>query len=321
MLEREIETAKRAVTLASAVCAKVQGSLDLGRLDKADKSPVTVADFAAQAMVARALAEEFPDDALVAEEGSAQLRDRDKCALLERVAGLCDTTMEDALEWIAGGEDKPARRFWTLDPIDGTKGFLRGEQYAVALGLILDGEVVLGVLGCPNLPLAGAEACEPGGGTLLWAVRGGEPQQAALGSAAAQVIRVSDHRAAADWRACESVEAAHSRHDVAAELSAKLGVGGSVRVDSQVKYALVARGDAEIYWRLPTRPGYEEKIWDHAAGSLIVQAAGGRVTDVHGRPLDFSHGRTLSANRGVLATHGPPHDALVAETTRRFAGT
>ena len=43
-------------------------------------------------------------------------------------------------------------RYWTLDPIDGTKGFLRGDQYAVALGLIDDGEVILGVLGCPNLP-------------------------------------------------------------------------------------------------------------------------------------------------------------------------
>ncbi len=320
MLTEELETARRAVTLASAVCAEVQRSLDVGRLDKSDKSPVTVADFAAQAVVARALAEAFPDDALVGEEGSAELRDRDNRALLERVAGLCDTTMEKALEWIDRGEGKPAKRFWTLDPIDGTKGFLRGEQYAVALGLIVDGEVVLGVLGCPNLSLSGADACEPGAGTMLWAVRGSAPQQAPLAGGAATAIHVSDRATPQEWRACESVEAGHSRHDVAAELGEKLGVGGSVRVDSQVKYALVARGDAEIYWRLPTRPGYEEKIWDHAAGSLIVEAAGGRVTDVHGHPLEFGHGRTLSTNRGVLATHGPPHDALVAETARRFAG-
>lgn len=43
-------------------------------------------------------------------------------------------------------------RFWTLDPIDGTKGFLRGDQYAVCLALIDNGQVQVGVLGCPNLP-------------------------------------------------------------------------------------------------------------------------------------------------------------------------
>lgn len=53
---------------------------------------------------------------------------------------------------------------WTLDPIDGTKGFLRGEQYAVCLSLIVDAKPVLGVIGCPNLPVDpskpdGAKGC------------------------------------------------------------------------------------------------------------------------------------------------------------------
>jgi HAL2 family 3'(2'),5'-bisphosphate nucleotidase len=318
MMDRELEVARRAVAAACEVCAEVQRGVDPGRLEKGDKSPVTVADFAAQAVVARTLSDAFADDALVAEEGSSELRDAANRALLDRVASLCRAAPEQALAWLDRGAGSPSRRFWTLDPIDGTKGFLRGEQYAVALGLVVDGKVVLGVLGCPNLPQSGADACEPGHGTLLWALRGTTPQQRALSGGDASAIHVSDRRAPRDWRACESVEAGHSRHDVAAELSEELGVGGSVRVDSQVKYALVARGDAEIYWRLPTRPGYEEKIWDHAAGSLIVEAAGGRVTDVHGLPLDFSKGRTLSANRGVLSTHGPPHEALVALTAQRF---
>lgn len=61
----------------------------------------------------------------------------------------------------------------------------------------------------------------------------------------------------------------------------------------------MSRGDAEIYLRLP-RPGkrYEEKIWDHAAGVVVVEEAGGRVTDVYGKPLDFSQGRTLKENTG-----------------------
>ncbi len=74
----------------------------------------------------------------------------------------------------------------------------------------------------------------------------------------------------------------------------------------------MARGDAEIYLRLPTKPGYVERIWDHAAGFMVVSEAGGRVSDVRGAPLDFSKGRGLEANRGVIATHGPLHDEVVA---------
>ena len=84
------------------------------------------------------------------------------------------------------------------------------------------------------------------------------------------------------------------------------------RLDSQCKYGAVARGDANIYLRLPTRADYREKIWDHAAGAYVVEQAGGRVTDVDGRPLEFTHGRTLANNRGVIATNGEFHDDVVA---------
>ncbi len=84
------------------------------------------------------------------------------------------------------------------------------------------------------------------------------------------------------------------------------------RIDSQCKYAAVARNDASIYLRLPTRKDYQEKIWDHAAGKLVVECAGGKVTDVDGKPLDFGRGRTLADNRGVVATCGAIHDEVIA---------
>jgi 3'(2'), 5'-bisphosphate nucleotidase len=86
-------------------------------------------------------------------------------------------------------------------------------------------------------------------------------------------------------------------------------------MDSQCKYGAVARGDASIYLRLPTRSDYQEKIWDHAAGMLVVEQAGGRVSDIDGAPLDFRHGRTLARNRGVVATAGGVH-ARVLEAIR-----
>jgi 3'(2'), 5'-bisphosphate nucleotidase len=66
--------------------------------------------------------------------------------------------------------------FWCLDPIDGTKGFLRGEQYAVCLALVVDSQVQLGVIGCPNLPQDLSELDSPRG-SLFVAVRGKGAQQ------------------------------------------------------------------------------------------------------------------------------------------------
>jgi 3'(2'), 5'-bisphosphate nucleotidase len=84
-----------------------------------------------------------------------------------------------------------------------------------------------------------------------------------------------------------------------------------VRLDSQVKYAAVAAGEAEIYLRPRSRPDYRENVWDHAAGVAVVEHAGGRVTDLDGRVLDFRHGRRLEENRGVLATNGAVHDLML----------
>jgi 3'(2'), 5'-bisphosphate nucleotidase len=111
---------------------------------------------------------------------------------------------------------------------------------------------------------------------------------------------------------CESVESAHTAQGRAGRIAEKLGVEAPpYRIDSQCKYAAIARGDASIYLRLPTRPGYEERIWDHAAGCIVVEEAGGRVTDIHGEPLDFTQGRTLKRNKGVVATNGLLHDRVI----------
>jgi 3'-phosphoadenosine 5'-phosphosulfate (PAPS) 3'-phosphatase len=85
------------------------------------------------------------------------------------------------------------------------------------------------------------------------------------------------------------------------------------QMDSQVKYGIVASGSAEIYLRIPNpdTPDYHEKIWDHAAGSLIVEEAGGWVSDIDGKKLDFSAGKTLRRNRGILATNGRIHSRVL----------
>ena len=312
----EQEVALQAVRQAARICRTIQAEITPDVLSKKDKSPVTVADFSSQALICREVGDAFPDDPIVGEEDSAELRTPENAAFLQGVLrhltsqGL-RTSADEACRWIdRGGAQSFSSRFWTLDPIDGTKGFLRGEQYAVALALIVDGRIDLAVLGCPNLPFPG----QAGSGTLCYAVRGQGAWMAPLEGASLPVkISVSPQSNAELARLCESVESGHSAHSESAVVATKLGISAEpVRMDSQAKYAAVARGDAEIYLRLPTRGDYREKIWDHAGGVLIVTEAGGRVTDIAGRPLEFHHGRELTANRGVVVTNGLLHDRVLA---------
>jgi 3'(2'), 5'-bisphosphate nucleotidase len=111
---------------------------------------------------------------------------------------------------------------------------------------------------------------------------------------------------------CEGVEAAHSAQGDNAAVAERLGITApSVRLDSQAKYCSIARGAGDIYLRLPVKKDYQEKIWDHAAGDLIVREAGGQVTDIYGNRLDFSKGRTLAVNKGVVAAPKAFQDQVI----------
>jgi 3'(2'), 5'-bisphosphate nucleotidase len=107
-----------------------------------------------------------------------------------------------------------------------------------------------------------------------------------------------------------SFESGHTNVSQIDILADKMGIEAEpVRMDSQAKYAVLASGGGEIYLRLLSsqKPNYREKIWDQAAGSIVIEEAGGRVTDLDGKPLDFTQGRTLAANRGICATNGILH--------------
>jgi 3'(2'), 5'-bisphosphate nucleotidase len=289
-------------------------------IEKRDRSPVTVADYASQAMVCRALAAAFPGDAVVAEESSEALRAAENRATLDQVVRHCrsfvpDATPDDVLGWIDRGGGEPADRFWTLDPIDGTKGFLRRGQYAIALGLIEHGRVVLGGLGCPEMAI---DPHQPDGerGLLCLATRDDGAWSTAIADPSGVLVPIQTDRATdpTEARLVESVESGHANQDAHQQIAERLGIRrASLRLDSQAKYAAVARGEATIYLRLPSpaTPDYRERIWDHAAGMCVVEVAGGTVTDAAGRPLDFSQGKKLFANQGVIATSGAYHDAVV----------
>ncbi|XP_059623202.1 PAP-specific phosphatase HAL2-like [Cornus florida] len=354
---KEIEVAVRAVQMACLLCQKVQESL-LSKTSnhvqsKDDNSPVTIADWSVQATVNWVLSETFGSSnvSIVAEEDVQALSKDDAAGLLEAVVETVNDCLAEAPRFGLEGPAKalgttevleaisrcnstggPTGRFWVLDPVDGTLGFVRGDQYAIALALIDNGEPVLGVLGCPNYPMKKELLSYHNGyrriiskltpptsdswnqGCVIYARRGngkawmqpllhGEKKFVWPNSARQIHVSTIDDPALATF--CEPVEKANTSHSFTAGLAYSVGLRNQpLRVYSMVKYAAIACGDAEIFMKF-ARAGYKEKIWDHAAGVVIIQEAGGVVTDAGGHPLDFSKGMHLEGlDRGIIACAG-----------------
>jgi len=172
-----MKVALEAVRKASVITKALQPSNNnnnnkIQTVSKTDLSPVTVADFAVQATVLKHLRTAFPNDSFIAEESSQALKDDSQLAERVQIAvnscnnennkdGDCIEMVQNSIDLgkeYESWDEKTGRpsRVWVLDPIDGTKGFLRGQQeggqYCIALALLEDGIPTIGVLACPNLP-------------------------------------------------------------------------------------------------------------------------------------------------------------------------
>lgn len=327
--QREFDVALGAVRNGAMLARDIRRQFGDQAFLKADRSPVTVADFAVQALVAHRLGQGFPDDPLVAEEDSASLRSPEAQPILRSVLDVLRHTTPDlepdqVLEAIDRGRGSPGERFWTLDPVDGTQGFVRGDQYVVALALIVHDQVQIGMLGCPRLSLtplgSGVTAADRqrDGGSLVFAVRNQGAFRESLTGGEFAPLHVSSRREPHLARVLRSVEINHIGIEAFNELFRTLAVEAPpVLMDSQAKHAVIAAGQADLLIRLPATRVFRDKIWDQAAGAIIIEEAGGRATDMRGNELDFGCGRTLARNEGMVGSNGHLHAAVIEALRNR----
>ena len=315
--EKEKKVALKAAVSAARLCEQVRRETALEALEKGDGTPVTLADFGSQAVICRTIDETFPDDQIVAEKDAAGLERPGMAERLEKITAyvqgiLPEASKDSVIDWIKLGSGHVGPRFWAIDPIDGTKGFLREDQYAVAVAFIEEGEVKLGVLACPTLPV---DPGEPRGekGVLFVGVLGQGAVMSPLQGGSFKTIHVAEGSKSMDLPFVESYESSHSNHAQQKEVAESLGSQlPLLRVDGQPKYGIVARGEALAYIRFPSSVvEYAEKIWDHAAGKIIVEEAGGRVTDMHGHALDFLQGPEMIENQGIVAANPWVHEKVL----------
>ena len=314
-------------------------------LAKADTSPVTIADLAAQALLISALHTAFPHDTILGEEDASALRDDPH--LLAQVWELVSTTRleDEACEGLLARPSSPEEmmavieargtgesgRVWSLDPIDGTSAFLKGGQYAISVALIVGGREVVGVLGCPNLRVPGVEEQGwvvketvhdvEGMGLMLSAVRGHGATVRAIGKGGLlEGRRVERGRGkAVELRDVHFVDSSRSPATLTEKVKALAGVIGAAYpaptelYSSHMRYASMVLGGREFVQLRWPKPGKGPwSIWDHAGSQLIYAESGaGKVTDLDGNPIDFTTGNKLSRSWGVITADESIHDKIL----------
>ncbi|KIW03605.1 3'(2'),5'-bisphosphate nucleotidase [Verruconis gallopava] len=338
MYEKELRLAELAVQRATLFTLKVLSSFSKDdALDKPDNTPVTIGDLGAQALIISALHAAFPGDKFVAEESASFLRE--DAELAQKVwQMITEVALEDAdsekllakpssleamLDIIdlgcgSGGQD----RIWVLDPIDGTKTFMKSQQYAVCLCLVVHGEQKVGVLGCPKLCLETSKISETtvprnGNGYLVSAVKGQGATLRPLSSAGLQPARPAPaivHPAEKKPELVDCVASTSMNAEKHREIAEHLGIDwpGTEIWSTQMKYIALAVGGHDLWIRIPQKPSHRTAVWDHAGGHLIYEEVGGKVTDIYGKKIDFGAGRRCENNFGNIAAAPALHSQVLA---------
>lgn len=267
---REIEVAARLAREAGAIAMAVRDG-DLGVEMKAGNEPVTVADKRASAHIVAGLTAGFAADVIISEENADDLR------------------------------RLQASRVWYIDPIDGTRDFIRGEiGFCVMVGLAVDHRPAFGAVFHP--PTGRMFLAAPGAGAWVLA-----PDTEARELAVSEVD---------DLAACRLVVSKSHRSKVIDDVKGVLGISTETNLGSVgLKLAVIAAGERDLY----VNPSSKCSMWDTCAPQAILEAAGGSITDVHGEPLRYDS-EDIGHPRGLLASNGRLHAASVARLAPLFGG-
>ncbi|CAN4083931.1 unnamed protein product [Withania somnifera] len=340
---RELEAAVDVVERACRLCVDVKSSLfsdDDRILEKNDQTPVTIADFGVQALVSLEMNRLFPSIPLVAEEDSSFLRSTDLIgAVVDVVANKAtfrDEVTEDSVLKAIDRGGKDACSFGT-----------NPATYWVALALVVEGQIVLGVMGCPNWDEGYFVNCVAGvqetgnnfsrSGMIMVSHVGCGTWKQRLSDMLTIELSQSWTRCSVDG--CQVLKEAHfctpesqkwESFPLSSLFNAKTNPENIGEEDillvpaccgSLCKYMMVASGRASVFVLRATTRKVMKKIsgyapaWDHAVGIICVNEAGGKVTDWEGSSIDFAADhvarRAIFPSGGFLVTNHSLHNEIL----------
>ncbi|KAK3079987.1 hypothetical protein LTS18_003431 [Coniosporium uncinatum] len=342
--DKELDLALRSIHRASLVTKQVLRSLknNVSAESKADDSPVTIADFAAQCLIISALHASFPSDQFLGEESATALRSKESLrsevwklvSQVPRDGNFADLAVPEKFDEMLDlidlgcGCQSGQGRVWVMDPVDGTATFMKGQQYAVCLCLLVDGVQKVGAIGCPNLPFETATSGRKireehvdseGCGVIISAVEGhGSYVRPMTADSIGTAQKINPVVCAEDVSHLDFVESwpetssqRMASHEAVAK---KLGAQwpGTELWSLQMKYMSLALGATDVMVRIPKGRDRYTQIWDHAGGQLIYTETGGVIKDLDGGAIDFGQGRALRGERnfGLIAAR-PAHFEVI----------
>lgn len=344
----ELQLAELAVQRAVLVTRKVLANVEKGEISKSNKTPVSLADFAAQALLVATIHGTFPSDTIIGEEDTSALRGN--AEMTKQVWELVSSThLEDAeceriLHSPASSEEMlhlidlggktysgSNGRVWMIDPVDGTKGFLDGGQYVVCATLCVDGIERVAAFGCPHINVDSGRISEhdtytSGPGYLVSAVKGAGAHIRPLSNGSLlESTKIDSNKSISDFstlRFAENHTTASPQFSDRWKVAEKLGAKWDpIHIFStQLRYIALALGTCDVVLRTPQPGDAASHVWDHAGGAMIFVEAGGKVTDLNGKNLVFTAGRNLTENFGLVAAPEDAHARILEATQEVFSG-
>ncbi len=264
---------------------------------KNDESPVTLADFASQIFITSQIKKNFPKDQVIAEEDASVFLNPNVLDILKKCYIALNYKIEDNLKDILTYSGPVSKRQWTVDPVDGTKGYQKNLVYAIGIGFMVNSKPTVCAIGTPNYKNRDL---------TIFSAQKNHGARISYGNHAFNKIRVSNNQEIKTFRFCHSL---HYDEPWVMKFASMLGITNFVQIDSMAKLCMVAEGSAEIYIKPLNMT--RSFTWDFLPGDLLIKEAGGKITDIKGNPIKYVNERCSVTAPGLIASNGIRHEELL----------
>ena len=290
--DRELKIAVETVRIATEI-TKWFRNVGFKSFQKQDNSPVTLADYASQFFITFRIAESFPEDQIIAEETNEINLTLNELDTIKS----CYNNLDIDIEIDLSQKRSKSERQWTVDPIDGTKGFQKNLSYAIGIGLMINSIPQISIIGVPNFNEKG---------TAIFIAEKNNGAKVSYGGESFSHIQVSEQDTLSESMMCHSL---HYDEPWVMKFASEINISKFIQMDSMAKFCLIANGDADIY----VKPLNKERSfsWDFLPGTLLVTEAGGKVSDLNGNPLKFHDEKLIVSTQGLIASNSYIHQEIL----------
>ncbi|MFX1498401.1 MAG: inositol monophosphatase family protein [Promethearchaeota archaeon] len=264
---------------------------------KDDDSPVTLADYASQLYIINMLKEKFPKDQIIAEEKFHAYLNKATQDVIKRCYKSLSLDLIEDIEIVLNYRGALSPRQWTIDPIDGTKGFQEKLTYAVGIGFMFDSEIVAAAIGIPNYNEKGK---------AIFIAEKEKGTKASYGDEKFYSVHVSTQENIELAQMCRSL---HYDKPWVMEFANLAKIEKFFQIDSMAKFCMISDGTADLYIKpLDKERSYS---WDFLPGTLIVEEAGGIVSDLRGKDVKFKDEKCVTTSPGLIVSNGILHEKIL----------